>query len=307
MNQKMFKRNELVRVKSFDKIVQTLDSNGCLDGLPFMPEMTEYCGKVFRISLKVEKTCVDNPTMYMAEFRNNDVYFLNDLRCSGLCHDGCQRACRIFWKESWLEPVSDLAENEKSDSESITKEVLINRLKTKLSNEKYFCQSTQLKEATVPLSAKEKIIKLFIDIKIGTYNWVKAIKLLVNPLLRKIVNKIKKLHPAGVLTRTPEEILNLQPGEIVEVRTYDEILSTLDKQGRNKGLAFEPDMKIFCGKQFRVRNRLDKMILERNGKMIEVKNSVILEGVTCGCFFAFGGCPRKEFQYWREIWLKRVG
>ncbi len=83
-------------------------------------------------------------------------------------------------------------------------------------------------------------------------------------------------------------------------------MQTLDIKGKNKGLSFEPDMKIFCGKQFKVRNRLDKMILERNGIMIEVQNSVILDGVTCECFFAFGGCPRREFQYWREIWLKRV-
>lgn len=302
----MLKPNVLVKVKPLNQILLTLDNEGCLDGLPFMPEMAEYCGKLFRVSLKVEKTCVDNPTMFMAEFRNNDVYFLEDLRCSGVYHDGCQRACRIFWKESWLEKVSDNASEIVYDDSTYRNEDLKNKLKTKKTEEIYFCQSTQLRDATKPLSAKEKIFKLITDVKIGTYNLIDAFKVLLFPLLRKFVKKIKDQHPRGNLTKTPDEILNLQPGEVVEVRSFDEIITTLDKRGKNKGLTFDPEMKIFCGKQFKVRNRLEKMILERNGKMIDVRNSVILEGVTCECYFAFGGCPRKEFQYWREIWLKRV-
>ncbi|BDQ02802.1 hypothetical protein [Ignavibacterium sp.] len=301
----MLKPNDLVRVKSFEQIIQTLDDEGCLDGLPFMPEMIDHCGKIFRVSLKVEKTCVDNPTMYMAEFRNNDVYFLEDLRCSGIYHDGCQRYCRLFWKESWLEVVRGNPEENEAGTK-LKDEIIKQRLKTKQSEEIYFCQSTQLRNATKPLSAKEKIFKLFKDVQIGTYNFYEALKLLIQPLIRKVIKKIKDQHPKGELTKTPEEVLNLQPGELVQVRSFEEILKTLDKRGKNKGLSFEPDMKMFCGKQFTVRNRLEKMILERNGKMVEVKNSVILDGVTCECFFAFGGCPRKEFQYWREIWLKRI-
>lgn len=302
----MLKQKDLVRVKSLKQIINTLDVDGCLDGLPFMPEMVGYCGKTYRISFKVEKTCVDNPVMYMAEFKNNDVYFLEDLRCSGANHDGCHRACRIFWKESWLEPISNDDSRLISDDLSHNDEIVKNKLKTKKTDELYFCQSTQLRDATKPLTSKEKVIKLITDVKIGTYDLIKATKLLLLPVLRKLIRKINDQHPHGILTKTPEGILNLQPGEIVEVKPLDEIVATLDKNGKNKGLSFEPDMKTFCGKQFKVRNRLDKMILEKNGKMIDVRNSVILEGVTCECYFAFGGCPRKEFQFWREIWLKRV-
>jgi hypothetical protein len=304
----MFKPDDLVRVKPLKEILSTLDNDGCLDGLPFMPEMIEHCGKTYRISVKVEKTCVDNPAMYMAEFKNNDVYFLGDLRCSGNFHDGCQRNCRIFWKESWLEfvpennPRSENIISVQSPSENQTSF----SFKTKKSDEVYFCQSTELRNATKPLSTKEKIIKLFYDVKVGTYSVIEAIRLMIFPLLRKLIKKIKDQHPKGNLDKTPEEILNLQPGEMVVVKDYHEILKTLDKRGKNKGLSFEPDMIKFCGKQLKVRSRLDKMILERNGKMIEVKNSVILENVTCECFFTFGGCPRKEFQFWREIWLKRI-
>ena len=41
---------ETVQVKSASEILATLDSEGKLDGLPFMPEMLEYCGQTFTVS-----------------------------------------------------------------------------------------------------------------------------------------------------------------------------------------------------------------------------------------------------------------
>ena len=40
----------LVEVKTPDEIIQTLDAEGALDHLPFMPEMLEFCGRRFRVS-----------------------------------------------------------------------------------------------------------------------------------------------------------------------------------------------------------------------------------------------------------------
>ena len=37
-------------------------------------------------------------------------------------------------------------------------------------------------------------------------------------------------------TRTPSEKLNLQPGDLVRVRDYREILKTLDQDWRNRGM-----------------------------------------------------------------------
>ena len=41
-------------------------------------------------------------------------------------------------------------------------------------------------------------------------------------------------------------------GDWVEVRSRDEILATLDKDGRLDGMPFMPEMFAFCGKRFRV-------------------------------------------------------
>ena len=47
-----------VMVRSAGEILSTLDDNGTLDGLPFMPEMLSWCGKSFRVLRRVDKICV---------------------------------------------------------------------------------------------------------------------------------------------------------------------------------------------------------------------------------------------------------
>ena len=50
-----------------------------------------------------------------------------------------------------------------------------------------------------------------------------------------------------------------------------------------------------------------KIIVDGTGEMRVFRNTAYLEGSMCGCsHVAFGGCPRGEFAYWREIWLRRV-
>jgi len=99
-------------------------------------------------------------------------------------------------------------------------------------------------------------------------------------------------------------ILNLKPGEKVEVLSKKEILSTLDESGRYQRLGVMPEMFKFCGKKFKVLKRIDRMMVEGKG-MRKIKNTVILEGVFCDGE-AHGGCQRTCFICWREGWLKRV-
>jgi|GEM_PF-376111 len=101
------------------------------------------------------------------------------------------------------------------------------------------------------------------------------------------------------------ETLGLQPGELVEVRTIDEILATLDRRRRCKGLLWMTGMRKYCGKRYRVYKRVDRIMLETNGELRRMKNTVLLEGVICDGE-AFGGCHRSCFHFWREVWLKRV-
>ena len=293
-----FQSGEIVEVLTPLEIIQTLDSRGTIHGLPFMPEMIAYCGKRYRVRSRIEKTCV--VTGKMREFINDDVVFLENLRCDGSSHDGCQRGCLIFWNEAWLKKVNDNDTN--IDAKIVETDHLRSKLITKNNPDKYFCQSTQLIEATQKLSHTQRISKLIKEIRSNTVGLMTGLKSTIFPIWWRA--RFKKL--IGGLEQTPISELNLQPGEIVEVKSFDEIKSTLDKKGRNRGLEFHYDMMQFCGKQFRVRNRLEKMISEASGHMVKIKNTVILEDVTCDFAYRFWGCSRCIFQYWREIWLKRI-
>ena len=304
---KSLKSGDVVEVLQPGEILKTLDSNGQLDGLPFMSEMISFCGKRFSVLLKVEKTCVncifpqDKLKTKIKEFIYNDVVFLEDLRCTGIDHGNCQRGCMIFWKKAWLKKVNDKMGDSSIDKEGELE--LKERLKSKKSEKEYFCQSTELKNATKYISPSKRLFKIINEIASGGLNILQAIKAVILPSWRKF-SKIPQ--PKGILRKTPIECLNLKEGELVEVRPFNEILHTLNKRGKNKGLKFTLDMKQYCGKQFRVRNKLEKMIREETGEMLEIKNTVILEEATCTYPYLFAGCPRAEFHYWREIWLKRV-
>ena len=59
MKRHKFRAGDRVIVRSPEEILSTLDADGTLDGLPFMPEMLDWCGKPFRVERRAEKTCVD--------------------------------------------------------------------------------------------------------------------------------------------------------------------------------------------------------------------------------------------------------
>jgi hypothetical protein len=100
------------------------------------------------------------------------------------------------------------------------------------------------------------------------------------------------------------EVLDLQPGEWVEVKSQDEIKATLDRSGKHRGLLFTPDMNRFFGKRFRVFKRVNKIYLEESRQARHLKHTVLLEEGYCSGLDV--RCDRSCFLYWREAWLKRV-
>ena len=91
-----------VEVRSKEEILRTLDSQGQLDGMPFMPEMFAFCGKRFQVYKRAHKTC---DTVFPVRGRRVDRAVHLETRCSGQAHGGCQAGCLIFWKEAWLRPL----------------------------------------------------------------------------------------------------------------------------------------------------------------------------------------------------------
>ena len=88
---------EWVEVKSRAEILMTLDKTGCLEGMPFMPEMFEFCGKRFPLFKIAHKTC---DTVFPVRSRRVDNAVHLDTRCDGRSHGGCQAGCLIFWEKT---------------------------------------------------------------------------------------------------------------------------------------------------------------------------------------------------------------
>lgn len=294
-----------VQIKTAPQIAQTLDADGMLDGLPFMPEMLEFCGRSARVVRRAEKTCIEYPggRYKSREFLNNDVVLLDTSRCSGMDHDGCTRACLFFWKESWLQKTDgQLAYVE----DCAAQEELRAKLKTKSSPTRYICQSTELPNATKRLPRPRILVKCWYDIRSGSRNPREMIRIILGPMWKKATVRFPRPKLVGTLKRTPVGNLGLQPGELVTIKPAVEIAKTLDNRGCNRGLLCDYGMCKFSGGTYRVRHRLDRMISETTGEMRQVSGTVVLEGLLCTCNNVVGGCPRADFMYWREIWLERI-
>lgn len=292
-----FRPGQTVWVRGLKDILGTLDGEGKLDGLPFMPEMLPFCGRSFRVVCRPNRTCVEGAGI--CEF--DDAIFLEGLRCDGSAHDGCQRRCLLFWREAWLsdQPIAAPAPSPAEAAEAV--------LKTR-TGERYFCQSTELAGAATGKQREDRGFgdRLGDDLRDLQAGNISSLQFSQH-MLETVSNRVKGLTGTGhavVGTRHKTETasLDLQPGDWVEVKSRKEIEATLDTAGKNKGLLFSPPMLPYCGKRYRVANRLNKMILEETGKMIQLQNTVVLEGVTCEAW----GCQRSNLQFWREIWLKRV-
>ena len=274
-----------------------------------MPEMLSFVGRRFRVDKRVLKTCISIANSTDMRALNSDAVFtLEGVRCSGIDHDGCQKLCAIFWREEWLRKVDEARPGpETMPATSLgAAEQLRAGLKTSLDQKTYFCQASELLKVTSPLSRWGRLGRCITEVRVGNCSvWEMARRIGIWVYWR-IRRTLLGIYARGTNRTTPSESLNLQPGEAVEVKPISKIVETLDPAAHNRGLYFTPDMGLCCGSRQRVLRRLDKIIVDGTGQMRQLRNTVYLEGAHCGCsHVAFGGCPRGEFSYWREIWLQR--
>jgi hypothetical protein len=301
------RRGDTVSVRSLDEILATLDADAKLEGLPFMPEMLPYCGKTFRVYRRAEKTCVEG--LDVRSLKNT--VFLDGLRCDGAAHADCQRGCLFFWKEAWLKKEGGKEESPKSNipNPAVHPSSFIlhpSQLPTTKAD-RFYCQSTELAGATSELPPG-KLRNYLHDLRLGEITLRRFAYLLWLALTNRLWQLLRGRYFYQLTGRQKQTVsteLNLQPGELVEIKSPAEIEATLDAQGRNRGLSFEPEMARHCGRRYRVATPVRAIIAEESGQMVKLTNTVILEGLICQGICT-KNCPRANFFYWREIWLKRV-
>lgn len=98
----------------------------------------------------------------------------------------------------------------------------------------------------------------------------------------------------------------LKAGDLVKVRTREEIDSTLDPFKELKGCAFLPEMYKYCGTQQRVLKYMQRFMDERDYKVKKAHGVILLENIICSGTPTFGACDRCCFLFWREEWLEKV-
>lgn len=292
---------DLVEVRSAAEILLTLDEKGRLGNLPFMPEMLKFCGQSLRVSRRALKTCVDDQDIRQLD----STVFLEEARCDGGNHGGCGRACLIFWKEAWLKPVDGSISQNGFHAPKVTQADLVSLA---MRNGEFFCQSSEIVEASKPLPWWQAKQYLW-DVKYNQISYRNSLHSLFIAAYNKIAHH-GRFRSWGMVTGNGDsdsslQSLNLKPGELVRVKSLAEIKGTLDSSGKNKSLLFAPSMKDFCGQVLRVRDRVENIVLEGTSRQRTLKDTVLLEGSTCDGLCR-RMCPRQSFLFWRECWLERV-
>jgi hypothetical protein len=224
---------------------------------------------------------------------------LDDVRCDGAAHDGCSRACSIFWKEAWLQRA--FAQDVPPARSASGPELRV-RL-----GERYFCQSTELGRATRHLRASEvrRHLASMWSEGVSPLDLLRAISIYLHDFVMWRLRRPDWNTIRGPCTKTPTVSLNLQPGERARVRSKAEIVATLDRRGWNRKMEFSREMLPYCGKEFTVLQRVERFIGDDSGRMLVMENTVILEGLAYRDLVRLA-CPRREYMFWRECWLERV-
>ena len=177
----------------------------------------------------------------------------------------------------------------------------------------YRCQATEMLRATTYL-AWWKPGQYVRDLSSGNFKWfelVGAVALQLLRLVQKLVGAEQYPYLKGLAGKNvPVETLNLKPGELVQIRSKEEIMATLNKGLKNRGLSFDASMARLCSQTFRVMRRVERIIDEKTGKMLKMRHDcIMLEGGICNGLISGSrlGCTKGVLIFWREAWLRRVG
>jgi hypothetical protein len=304
------RRGDVVRVKSREEILSTLDSDGSLAALPFMPEMLKFCEQELTVFSRAHKTCDTVERLGAVRELENTVHLVG-ARCDGSAHGGCQAGCLLFWREEWLEgrPAP------KNDPALASAQTLAERTQD---SGLYRCQATAMRQASQPLPALKlsqyvadyrsrnvgllRLLKGMLITAFNVFQWQSA---------RRLPRRLRlfggRTYPFFKGTGTGRRIAagDIQPGDLVRVRGKHDIVATLNADNRNGGMLFDGEMLAFCGAQARVERKIEKIIDEPTGKMIKLHDCLVLEDVLCpGVNHRL--CPRGGIPYWREAWLEKV-
>jgi len=309
-----------VELRSAAEILATLDDRGCLDGVPFMPEMLAFFGKTFTVTAQANRAC--DTIRYSGVRRLEQTVLLDDLRCEGAAHAGCQAQCRLYWKEAWLRPASsaETPDDPRAGEAAERLERLVTagvRGNDSTVDEPTFrCQATELLRASEPVSWYD-LHSFAYELTGGNvplWRWLRA---MIRIALEQVARGVGLLRNApfgpddlaGQRSYVDPDARELRPGELVQIRSKPEIRATLAQNGKNRGLWFDREMVPYCGQTVRVKAKVERFVDEGTGRLVELSSDCyMLDEVVCQSFCSDKRwfCPRAIHPWWRACWLAPV-
>jgi hypothetical protein len=137
--------------------------------------------------------------------------------------------------------------------------------------------------------------------------WNYYVKKNLKQFLSKFSNLNSRLKPSSrEKPISASQASTLKPGDLVRVRSREEIQATLNSWKELKGCAFLEYMWQYCDTTQQVLKPLERFLDERDYKVKKCKGVILLEGVYCNGTPVFGRCDRSCLLFWREEWLEKI-
>lgn len=135
--------------------------------------------------------------------------------------------------------------------------------------------------------------------------------------LRKIRDIGKRLHhsisgksPAGgeCSIRNDDQKIQFHRGDIVRVRSREQIKALLSGDDANRRCAFMHEMYQYCGRELQIMKFVESFFDEAKQRTCKCRETVILEDAVCSGKQRLYRmkCDRNCYFFWRTDWLERV-
>ena len=271
---------DVVEVRSATEILATLDEDGSLDAVPFMPEMLPARREaVHGVSTGREDLRHDRCHRQPANDRHRlpggpALRRLGPRRVSGRLPDlleGSVAAARRRRRRDEAPPTDDgrargaraARRGRHEDHRELDGET----------TEVWRCQATEAFKATTPLKVRD-LGQYWREVRSRNYRLLRFVPLLVRAFVIEVAARTRLIGAVPAHGRRHEPAADRDAespaGDVVTVRPPEEIARTLDPDGLNRGLSFDREMLPFCGRTCVVKERVNRIIDDRNGRMIQI-------------------------------------
>lgn len=291
----------MVKIRTREDVLQTLDSDFKLDGCQLTDKMCGCCSAVRRVT-KVVRNVFDEHESRMYETRA-PLYILENMICDGKVQDfehRCDHCCQLLWHEEWLKR----AEGE--EDPMLTEE-------TSFYGGENLCGPDTSCTISLPEVCQLRLLDGLKRQNSSISNLLQfRIKLLWSTKTKAsyLVNRLKSITSSYLDTAETSFLYNnsIKQGDTVRVLNREEINKSLDLHNKYNKCQFINEMYKYCDNDYIVLKEIKYFYDEAKRKMCKCKDIFLLQDVTCsGERRAFSKpCDRHCYYFWHKKWIRKI-